>query len=88
MKRPKVLLLNILSIGCSSTSKMAAQSHTQGINQQKCDGLFRYPDWFCKYRYLKLEWLKICESCCVNGCHGTNISIIEISRHAFVCHYS
>ena len=55
MKRPKVLLLNILGIGCGSTSKMAAQSHAQGINQQKCDGLFRYSDWFCKYRHLKLE---------------------------------
>ena len=55
MIRPKVLLLNILGIGCGSTSKMAAQSHAQGINQQKCDGLFRYSDWFCKYRHLKLE---------------------------------
>ena len=40
MKRPKVLLLNLSGIGCRSTSKMAAQSHSQGINQQKCVRLF------------------------------------------------
>ena len=35
MKCPRVLLLNLLAIGCSHMSKMAAQSYSQGINQQK-----------------------------------------------------
>ena len=44
-------------------------------------------DWLCRYLHLKLKKLIICESCCANGRHGTNISNIKISRH-FVCHYS
>ena len=44
-------------------------------------------DWLCRYLHLKLKKLMICESCCANGRHGTNISNIKISRH-FVCHYS
>ena len=40
MKQPQVLLLNLLGIGCHSMSKMAAESYSQGINQQKCVTLF------------------------------------------------
>ena len=40
MKRPKVLLLNLSGIRCCSTSKMAAQSYSQGINQRKVSGFF------------------------------------------------
>ena len=63
MRRPRVLLLNLLAIEFHSTSKMAAQSYSQGINQQKC-GLFRYSgwlsrcgylDWLSRYPHLKLE---------------------------------
>ena len=36
-------------------SKMAAQTHSQGINQQKCVRLFRYSDWLSRYPHLKLE---------------------------------
>ena len=32
MKRPKVPLLNLSGIGCRSTSKMTAQSYSQGTN--------------------------------------------------------
>lgn len=35
MKRRRVLLLNLSCIGSRSTSKMAAQSYSQGINQVK-----------------------------------------------------
>ena len=38
-----------------STSRMAAQSYSQGINQQKLVRLFRYSDWLSRYRHLKLE---------------------------------
>ena len=62
------------------------QNDSQGISKQRCVRLFRYSDWLSRYRRIKLEWLKICEACCVNGRHGTNISNIEISRHPFVCH--
>ena len=55
MKRPRVLLLNLLGIGFRGTSKMAAQSYSRGINQQKCDRLFRYSDWLSRYSHLKLE---------------------------------
>ena len=55
MKRPKVLPLNLLGIGFRSTSKMAAQSYSQGINQQNCVGLFRYSDWLSRYSHLKLQ---------------------------------
>ena len=48
MKRPRVLLLNISDIGCRSTSKMAAESHSQGINQQIVLSFFRYSDWLSK----------------------------------------
>ena len=58
MKRPRVLLLNLSGIGFRSTSKMAAQSNPQGINQQKCIGLFRYSVWLSRYSHLKLEKLK------------------------------
>ena len=40
MKQPQVLLLNLLGIGSHSMSKMAAESYSQGINQQKCVKLF------------------------------------------------
>ena len=41
MKRPKVLVLNSSAgIGSRSTSKMAAQSYSRGINQQMCSKLF------------------------------------------------
>ena len=46
MKRPKVLLLNLSGIGCRSTSKMAAQSYSEGINQQMCVELSRYCYYF------------------------------------------
>ena len=55
MKRPRVLLLSLSGIGFHSTSKLAAQSYSQGINQQKCVGLFRYSDWLSRYPHLKLE---------------------------------
>ena len=85
MKRPKVLVLNSSAgIGSRSTSKMAAQSYSRGINQQMCSKLFRYSDWLSRYQHLKLEQL----ACCVNRRHGTNISNIIISRHISVCHYS
>ena len=70
-----------------STSKMAAQSYSQVINQQKCFRLFGYANWLSRYRHLKLEQLKICEACYVHGRHWENISNIKISRHTFVCHY-
>ena len=54
-KRPRVLLLNLSGIGFRSTGKMAAQSYSQGINQLKGVGLFRYPDWLSRYSHLKLE---------------------------------
>ena len=38
-----------------STSKMAAQSHSQGIIQKKCVKLFQYYDWLCRYWHLELE---------------------------------
>jgi len=44
VKRPRLLLLNLSGIGFRSTSKMAAESYSQGINQHKCVGLFRYSD--------------------------------------------
>ena len=55
MKRPRVLLLNLSGIGFRGTSKMAAQSYSQGINQQKSVGLFRYSDWLSRYSHHKLE---------------------------------
>ena len=55
MKRPRVLPLNLSGIGFRSTSKIAAQSYLQGINQQKGVGLFRYSDWLSRYSHLKLE---------------------------------
>ena len=58
MKQPtcRLLLLNLSVIGFRCTRKMAAQSYSQGINQQNCEGLFGYSDWLS--RYLKLEKLK------------------------------
>ena len=67
MKRPKVLLLNSSLIGCRSTSNMAAQSYSQGINQRKSVRLFLNSDWFSGYRHL--------EACCVDGPHWTNTLI-------------
>ena len=55
MKRPRVLPLNLSGIEFRSTSKMAAQSYSQGIDQQKCVELFRYSDWLSRYSHLKLE---------------------------------
>ena len=40
MKQPRVLLFNLSGIVYCSMSKMAAQSYSQGINQQKCVRLF------------------------------------------------
>ena len=40
MKRPRALVLNLLGIECRYLSKMAAQSYSQGINQQKGVRLF------------------------------------------------
>jgi len=54
MKQTRVLL-NLSGIGFRSTSKMAAQSYSQGINQQKCVQLFLYSDWLSRYPHLKLE---------------------------------
>jgi len=55
VKRPRLLLLNLSGIGFHSMNKMTAQSYSQGINQQKCVGLFRYSDCLSRYPYLKLE---------------------------------
>ena len=44
MKRPRVLLSNLSGIGFRGTSKMAAQSYSQGISKEKCFRLFRYSD--------------------------------------------
>ena len=55
MKRPRLLLLNLSAIGFRSTGKLAAQSYSQAINQQKCVGLFRYSDLLSRYSLLKLE---------------------------------
>ena len=55
MKQPRVLLFNLSGIGFCSTSEMAAQSYSQGINQQKWVGFFRYSDWLSRYPHLKLE---------------------------------
>ena len=86
MNRPRVLLLNLSAI-CHSTRKMTAQSYSQGINQQKCVGLFRYSDWLFRYPHLKLDQLKLCEACCVNGRHAKNMLNIKISRHTLVYYY-
>jgi len=75
VRRPRVLPLNLSAIGCRHTSKMAAQSYSQGINQQKSVGLFRYSDWLSRYPNLKQEWLKIYKSCCANGRPGKNMLI-------------
>ena len=55
MKQPRVLLLNLLGIGFCSTSNMAAQSYSQGINQQKYVRLFQYCDGLSRYTHLKME---------------------------------
>ena len=54
MKRPRVLPLNLSGIGFRHMSKLAAQSSSQDINQQKRVGLFRYSDWLSRYLHLKL----------------------------------
>ena len=56
MKRPRVLLLNLSGIRCRSTSKMAAQSYSQGINQLGVLGSFRYSDhdWLSKVEAARL----------------------------------
>ena len=43
---------NLSGIGCHSTSKMAAQSYSQGIHQLPCAKPFRYSDWLSRYRHL------------------------------------
>ena len=53
MKRPRVLPLNLSGIGFLSTSKMAAQSYSQGNNHQKGLKLFRYSDWLSRYSHVK-----------------------------------
>ena len=55
MKRPRVLPLNLSGIGFRSTSKMAAQSYSQGVNQQKRVDLYGYSDWLSRYSHLKFE---------------------------------
>ena len=87
MKLPRLLLLNLSAIEFRSMSKMAAQSYSQGINQQSGVRLFRYSDWLPRYPTPKLKKLKIYETRCVNGRHTKNTSNIKISRHTFVCHY-
>ena len=47
--------IDLSGIAFRSTIKMAAQSYSQGINQQKCVGLFGYSDWLSRYSHLKLE---------------------------------
>ena len=54
MKRPRIPPLNLSGIGFRHTSKMPAQPYSQGINQQKCVGLFRYSDWLSRYLHQKL----------------------------------
>ena len=81
MKRPRVLLLNLSGIRCRSTSKMAGQSYSQGINQLGVSGFF---DTLIMIGYLKLEQLDLCEACSVNGRHGTNTSTIKIFQHVFI----
>ena len=87
VKRPRVLLLNLSGIGFRNTSKMTAQSYSQGINQLKWAGLFRYSDWLSRYSHLKFNKLKICKTCCLNGCHGKSALNIKISQHTLVCHF-
>ena len=70
------------AIGFHSTSKMAAQSYSQGINRENCVGLFRYSDWLSK-----VGVAKNCETCCVSGRHAKNRLNIKISRHTLVYHY-
>ena len=65
----------------------AEQSYSQGINQQKCVRLFGYSDWLSKYTHLKLQQIKICEICYVNGRHEKNMLNIKISRSMFVFHF-
>ena len=59
----------------------------KGINQQNGARLLRYCDWLFRYLHPKLEWLKICATCCVNGRHRINILNIKISWQLFVRHY-
>ena len=56
-------------ISFHSTSKVTVQCYSQGINQQKRVGLSHYSDWLSRYPHQKLEKLKMCETCCVNGRH-------------------
>ena len=60
MKCPKVLLLNLLVIGCHNTSKMVAQCYSQGINQQSRVRLLRHSEAFRKvfnffYSYTEMD---------------------------------
>ena len=55
MKKLRVLLLNLSAIGFNSMFKMAGQSYSQGINQQKCVRLFQYSDSLSRHPHLKLE---------------------------------
>ena len=45
MRRPRLLQLNLSAIGFRHTAKMAAQSYSEGIDQQNYVGLFRNSDW-------------------------------------------
>ena len=87
VKALRVLLFNLSGIRYHRTNKMATQSYSQGINQQKCVGLFRYSNWLSSSSHVKFEQLKICETCCKNGRHRKNVLTIKISRHTFICHY-
>jgi len=45
VKRLRVLVWNLSGTGCCNMSKMAAQSYSPRINQQKCVSLFQYSEW-------------------------------------------
>ena len=49
MKRWRVLLLSLWGNGCRITSKMVAQSYSQGINQQRRTRDFRFSDRLPRY---------------------------------------
>ena len=61
--------------------RMVARSYSQGSNQRKCVGLFRFSDWLSRNPHLKVELLKICETCCVNGRHAKNVLNLKFPTH-------
>ena len=46
-----------------------------------------FSDQLSRYSHLKLQQLKMCETCCVNGRHAKNMLNITISRHPLVYYY-